>query len=374
MIDLDQLPDIDFVNEDVQHVTNNLITVVEALVERKLYPGDPLRLFLLSIAKIVVQQRVLINHVKRMDHLRYAKGVYLDYLGVASGTERLHAAFARATVRCSLSAPRPAAIAIPVGTRITANGSQLMFVTTDYAEISAGAVTVDVPIECVQPGMIGNDFLVGQLDTLVDPIPFVASVRNTTISSGGSEQESDEAYRERIRLAPEGFSTAGSEGAYKYWAKTASPAIIDVTVSSPSDAVAQIVPLLSGGEIPTQSILDAVADVLSDRTKRPLTDRVVVAAPTKKDYAIDLTYWIGNKDSADITSIQRAVASAVDGYILWQKSKLGRDINPSELIRKVMLAGASRVHVTSPVFAEVDDHEVAVASSTTVTYGGMSDD
>ncbi|MNW67399.1 hypothetical protein D3C74_459810 [compost metagenome] len=68
------------------------------------------------------------------------------------------------------------------------------------------------------------------------------------------------------------------------------------------------------------------------------------------------------------------VTSAVDAYLLWQKSKLGRNINPSELIRRVMTAGALRVDVTSPTFTEVDTLEVAKDAAVNITYGGLADD
>ena len=63
--------------------------------------------------------------------------------------------------------------------------------------------------------------VVGQINTLVDPIAYISSVSNTTASTGGTDTEDDENYRERIQLAPESFSVAGSEGAYIYWARSA---------------------------------------------------------------------------------------------------------------------------------------------------------
>ncbi|WP_233147075.1 baseplate J/gp47 family protein [Paenibacillus selenitireducens] len=309
-----------------------------------------------------------------MDHLKYAFGNFLDHIGARSETNRLAASPAQTTVKFTLSAPRPSAITIPVGTRITGSGSQLFFITKGVAEILPGSLTVDVPCECVQAGTVGNGFLPGQLDTLVDLIPFVATVQNITSSAGGAERESDDSYRERIRTAPEGFSTAGPEGAYQHWAKTASPAIVDVGVSSPSDAVVQVVPLLAGGAPPSQDILDAVAGALNDRRIRPLTDKVVVKAPTMKSFSIEFTYWISRERAAEATAIQAAVIQAVNDYMLWQKSKLGRDINPSELIRRVMVAGASRVNVVKPIFTEVNTSEIATASAPNVTYGGMADD
>jgi len=67
------------------------------------------------------------------------------------------------------------------------------------------------------------------------------------------------------------------------------------------------------------------------------------------------------------------VNNAVSEYVVWQKSKIGRSINPSELVRKVMQAGAKRVEVTSPVYTDLNDTQVAVEGSISVTYGGLED-
>ncbi|MDT2242281.1 baseplate J/gp47 family protein [Paenibacillus larvae] len=72
-------------------------------------------------------------------------------------------------------------------------------------EIKAGKVSGTITTECSIAGDVGNGFLPGQLNVLVDPIPFIQSVTNTTESAGGAEEETDDSYRERIRSAPESF-------------------------------------------------------------------------------------------------------------------------------------------------------------------------
>ena len=70
------------------------------------------------------------------------------------------------------------------------------------------------------------------------------------------------------------------------------------------------------------------------------------------------------------------MAKAVTAYELWQKSVIGRDINPSKLITLVMgIAGVKRVVVTAPEFTVVDtDTSVAVASSKSVKMAGSEDE
>lgn len=372
MSDLKKLPQIEFVSTDVGEIEANIITVYEGLSGRKLAPGDPVRLFLQAIAAIIVQQRILINCAAKQNLLAYAEGTYLDHIGALVGTERLPAKAAQSTIRFTLT-PQPQAVVIPAGTRVTPDG-KTFFATLQSTTVAARSSQIDIVAECTIPGTVGNDWQVGQINKLVDPLPWVQKVENITVSSGGADEEDDDRYRERIRQAPEGFSIAGPEEAYKYWAKLAHQSIIDVSVTSPAPGQIEIRPLLENGEIPSQEILDAVEAICNDKRIRPLTDQVVVSAPEVVSYDIELTYYIAYENASIAAVIQEAITQAVNDYIAWQKAKLGRDINPSELIARVMAAGAKRVEVISPVFAAIEPYQVAIADTVSVQYGGLEDD
>ncbi len=370
-----ELPDIKFVEDDVNKVFEELVTVFQGMTGRILNRADPEMLVLRAYALLFVQQRVLINQVAKGELLRYARGIILDYLGEPN-TTRLQAEPAVTTERFTLSIPLVTPQIIPAGTRIAPDGAEgtIMFATREAVTIPAGNTTADVLIECLTPGVIGNGFLPGQLTTLIDPLPFVASVTNLTTTAGGADTEDDDSYRERIRMAPESFSTAGPEQGYIYWAKTASAAIVDVAAITETPGEVTVLPLLEGGIIPPQEILDAVAEKVNRRKIRPLTDKVTVQAPGAVPYDIVLTYYINRDRAAESAVIQDAVNKAVESYALWQKSKLGRHINPSELISKIMNAGALRVEVVSPVYTPITDLQVAQDANINVTFGGLADD
>ena len=367
---LSSLPEIRFAEKSAQTIESNIITAYEALAERTLYPGDPVRLFLETIAAIIVQQRTLIDYAAKQNLLAYSAGDNLDHIGVLVGTTRIAATAATTTLRFTLSAAQPTAIIIPAGTR-AATEDGLTFATIAGATVAIGSTYVDAAATCTLTGAAGNDLAAGQINKVVDPVAYVASVANTTTSESGADIETDDDYRDRIRLAPESFSVAGPTGAYVYWAKSASSLIVDVSVTSPSAGEVEIRPLLTGGELPDTELLSAVDAVVNDVHIRPLTDQVTVLAPTAVSYDVNLTYYIAGSNSALATSIQTAVTAAVTEYVLWQNTALGRDVNPSELIARIMAAGAKRVAVTTPVFAAVDAGSVAVADTITVTYGGL---
>ena len=131
---------------------------------------------------------------------------------------------------------------------------------------------------------------------------------------------------------------------------------------------------MEDGELPSEEIIQAAQDYLQDEQIRPLTDRVTVKAPPTVDYDLELAYYINNSDSTSASTIQSKVNAAVEEYIVWQRSKIGRDINPSELIQRVVSAGAKRVEVVKPVFQRIAKDAVAKLGTKKVTYGGVEDD
>lgn len=334
--------------------------------------GDPVRLFLESIAAIIVQQRILIDYTGKQNLLAYAEKDYLEHIGVLVGTDRLQATAAMTTFKIALSEARNQNIIIPAGTRATP-GNDVFFATKEAVVVSTGELSIEVEAVCTEVGSKGNGYTPGQINKIVDPLPWVASIVNLTTSEGGSETEGDDPYRERIHQAPEQFSCAGPDGAYEYHAKRASALIHDVSVDSPCPCEVEIRPLLNNGEMPGQEIIDVVANILNTRNIRPLTDHVTVLAPEKLSYDIDLTYWIDKDDATNATAIKTAIDQAVNAYIAWQKEKLGRDLNPTELIYRLRSAGAKRVEVVNPVFTVVAKGQIAIMDALDVKFGGLED-
>lgn len=372
MSKLDNLADIVFVDADADEVESYVIGRYEAITGRTLAKGDPVRLFLLTIAALIVLLLNKINETGKQNLLRYATGDNLDHLGALVGVERIPAKAAVTTMRIRLSAKLQTATIIPAGTRFTA-GDNVFFALDAPLVIDAGATSADGSATCLTKGELGNGYVAGQLKTLVDPVPYVDSVANITTSEGGAEVQADDSYREDIRLAPENFSTAGPEGAYIYHAKRASTKIADVTIWSPEAGKVEVRPLLAGGEIPGEELLSQVKATLDDKRVRPLTDKVSVLAPEVVNYAIDVSYYIDRDNETQAGAIQSAVNKAVNDFVLWQKSKLGRDVNPSELIARIMTAGAKRVAVAAPAYAKLTQTQVAICTDTKVTLGGIED-
>ena len=72
-------------------------------------------------------------------------------------------------------------------------------------------------------------------------------------------------------------------------------------------------------------------------------------------------------------AIEKRVNEAVTDFAAWQKEKLGRDINPTELYYRIRAAGAKRAEITEPIFTPVGIGAVAIADVQTVTLEGLED-
>lgn len=375
------LPDISFIEyKTVDDVKANMVADYEAYMTEA--TGKPYTLprvsrdrFKLYAAAAQIYQAMKYVDIKgKMDTVKYSVGDFLDLLGAfRCGATRNQAAAAVTTIRFTLSAARASVTAIPQGTRIAAG--QLFFETSVYTEIPAGDLTADIPATCMTAGETGNGLAPGELKTLVDPVPYVQSVENTSTSSGGADRESDESFAARIFIAPGKYSTAGSRNGYEYHVQDYSSAIGGVHVSSDQAAgTVDIVFVMADGSLPSAEMISAMSQHMSAETLRPMNDLVTVRAPAEVKYTVSLTYYINQSDNNRAVAIQQAVSAAVDSYVAWQR-KIGRDINPSKLLALVMGAGAKRAQITAPIFTAIPADSIAAIDGTaSITYGGLEDD
>jgi len=377
------LPDISFIENDtldamMQRLVGNYEKRYKEVTGKTVSLGaaDPARIQLYAVALDLYQIEQYVDRAGKQDLLKYSYGGFLDNLAAGRRVTRRPAASARTTLRFTLSATKTYASAIPAGTRVT-NGDGVYFKTLEYSEVPAGDSYVDVEAECTTPGVAGNGFLAGQVNLLADPLPYVEKAANVSTSEGGTDLEDDLSLAERTYLAPSGFSTAGPQDAYTYWTKTRNTDVGSVRpVSNQAAGTVTVYVLMRDGTLPGAEVLADLTEFLKDREIRPMTDLVTVSAPTVKSFSITLTYYIARSNQASASAIQGQVDAAIADFITWQTTEIGRDINQTELIRRVREAGAKRVVVTAPEFTTVAATEVAqlAKNGLAVTYGGLEDD
>ena len=368
------LPDVAYTQVDTSEVENSIVAIVEAILKITLYPADPLRLFLSSLAAIVAMQNAELDRNNKMNLLRYAKGVFLDHLGAFLHVFRLDEFPAKTTLKFKLQAPRNIPTTIPLRTRATAD-SKIFFATDAILIIPAGELCGEIAATSLTYGIAGNGIIKGKIDKIVDLIPGVESVENTEITTGGSNLEDDESFRLRIHLAPASFSTAGSTLSYIYWALTAHGNISDVSVISPLPGVVNVFVMLKNGVIPDAdgAEIEAAIEILNEEQHRPLTDFVTVYPINHEPVDYSIEWFITSNQATQFNEINERVKEAVKNYEAWQVERVGRDIVPDRLIKMCLEAGAKRVVLEDLYFTHIDKSSVAnfIENPDRIIFGGV---
>ena len=373
--------DYQFIPTDTSTIVSQLISAYERIVGLTVHPASPERLFIQWIADVIIKERVLNNYTGNQNLPSRAEGQNLDALGeLFFLKERPPAKPSVCTMRFYISEAQESAVLIPIGTQVTGTGIELIWQTTADAYISEGNTYVDVMVECMTAGVIGNGYAIGQINTIVEPYAYYDKCENITETDAGSDVSSDEEYFNLMRESQDAFSNAGAKGGYIYFAKQVSIEISDVVANTPSPGQVNLYILMNDGTAAGTEIKNAVLAACNDDFVRPLTDYVVVEDPEPASYDIQFTYYIPNNLSLSASEVESAVNDAVDQYIKWQNAKLGRDINPSYLMGLLMQTGIKRVDLVYPEYASLSDGsdntapEIAIVDTITITNGGYENE
>jgi phage-related baseplate assembly protein len=368
-LDLTSLPEPSFVERDAAAVTSEMVAMFEAMTGRTLYPAQPERVEIDVVAYREMLVRIGIQAAAKQNLLAYATDTHLDHLAAFYDVTRLAAAAARTTLLFSVDPPRPAAVAIPAGTRVQTKNGKIAFATTVQVVLPAGEASVAVPAVAATPGTGANGYLPGEIANLVDSLD-VDAVANTTTSYGGLAAEDDDRLRTRTQIATEAFSTCGPVDAYRFWALSAHQGIVDVAVVSPSAGVVHVHPLMADG-LPGSEVIAQVAALLLGDKVRPLTDLVKVLPPVSRDYAVHVAVTVqGGHDAATVAG---AAHKALLAYASGRAARLGRDIVPAQVISAAAVTGVHDVEVLSPGLMVLAAAEWAHCTGVTVDVAGVAD-
>lgn len=376
-----------FVDMDTQELEASLVALFTDVAGYSPQPGSPERLFLHVLSNTLLMAYAKLNWTGNQNLLRFSEGEHLDELvRMFFVRERQPARAAQTTMKFTISKAQTRAIIIPKGTRVTDKNRTLYWATDAALEIKAGRTEVSGRVTCQTPGVSGNGWEPGQINTLVDIFDFYDTCTNTTRSDGGSDLQTDEELREAARLSMDGYSTAGPYGGYVYRTKQVSTEISDVKPYTPEPGKVSIVAITRDGKPASEELKKRILEANNDDTVRPMTDLVVMEDPEEVEYNIDLTYYLV-KNGPSTAVIEAAVTAAVNEYIAWQCEEMGRDINPSRLIQMVMATGVKRVEVREPAYKVLRNGQktghrletegvpqLAKIKTKILTNGGLEDD
>lgn len=339
--------DVKVVDDDLAKVLAETIADYEQRSSKTLQPAHIERLLINTYAYREALVRQSLNEAYRQQHPRFATGLMLDLCGDDVNTPRLEASAARCTIRFTAGLSGVQTVYIPVGTQVAVD--DIVFATIEAAELSAARKQADLQAVCTQSGSAGNGWAAGQISNLLTAFSDGLNVKaaNISVPSGGADVETDDAYRERILLAPESFSVAGSVGAYEYFARRVTPTICDVHVDNkktasdePIGGQVQVTVLTKNG-LPSEELLREVGKALSHERVRPLCDTVTVSAPTAVDYALDaeLVLLTGVNPAEAVAAAEQAWSA----YEAARREELGKDIVPLDIQTALKVAGVYNV-------------------------------
>jgi phage-related baseplate assembly protein len=361
-----------FTEDDPAQVLPDVVREYEDIAGRTVADADPEMLMLKTLAYRESLARNAVNHTGRQNLLKYSSGVALEEIGYEFDVQRLPASAALCTIKYFLSAGHPGAL-IPQDNRVRSGDGRVIFKTMADTNVPAGQQTIEILAECTTSGEDGNDYIAGDINTMLDPITYVTAAGNTDTSAGGADEETDEQLRERIRLARSAFSVAGPEDAYKVFALSASPDIVDVAVKTTNPGEVTIYPLLRNGVMPTSAVLAAVLAVCDDTKVRPLNDAVLTAAPTEISYDIEAELTL-NKGAIQATELQ-ASYDAANAFKTARANTLGLDVMRSELIRLLKGSKVYDVNLVQPAANIIaDKNEYPKIGTITITVTGIANE
>ena len=337
-----------FVERDLAVIEAEIVAQYQALTGRTLYPAQVENLILKVVALRELLLRNQLQHAGEQMLVSFSTAPILDYVGELVGVTRLGATAASCTLRFTLVAGH-GGVVIPAGTRVASVDGRAVFEIQAATAVASGTNTVDINAVCLQVGTVGNGYTAGRINTILDPQAYISATANTNTTAGGAESEGDEELRERIRLAPASFSNAGSAGAYKFHARGANPAIVDVAVTSPSPGAVYIYPLMEDGSTTPTQVLNAVAAACNGERVRPLTDTVVVQSPTRINYSlqVDLVLY----DYADPAVVVTAVQTALQAFVDERRTQLGKDVVDTQIVRVCQIDGVYSLAL--PTFSNI---------------------
>lgn len=186
--------------------------------------------------------------------------------------------------------------------------------------------------------------------------------------------ESDTRFRTRIQLSPEGYTTAGSVGSYIFWGLSASPQVKDIDVYMPTPGQVMVTILSTEDDgTPAQELLDTVEAALNAKDIRPLTDEVLIQAPTQI-FHYDLIANLYFYEGPDPNVVKEVALEKVTEYVAGNHL-LGHDITESGLHAALHQPGVQRVEIISPDGGTivVDNTETAICDSIELTIQGVDE-
>ncbi|QNM15524.1 baseplate J/gp47 family protein [Fusobacterium hominis] len=362
--------DIELINSDPKKIYEEGLKIYKELSGEDIPPASILSYELSTFAALLGNIKAEMNRVALENYLPYAHGVRLDLKGTMYGDrgKRLQANKSRTTMRCNISQPVNRDVYIAKGTRFI-NG-EYIFKTEQIYKIAEGKTYIDVVAVCESAGETPK-ILKGELNQIVDRYDYFESCENITDVTGGSDEENDDMYRARLEEIPESFTSAGSDGAYKYWTKKASSLVTDVEIISPTPNNLEIYVVNKQEKLSTEE-KNKIKAFLEQPNIKALNDKIIIKDPTIHEYTIDLRYTLYRDAVISKSTIEDILKKELKNFT--EKFNLGRSLNIQDIIGICKsLKEVKKVEIVSPSEYQAGKTTICKCTKINLSYAGSDD-
>lgn len=274
-----------FTTPTLPEITARIKSDVQSrLGTQPLLPNSVLSILSVALAGAIYLLYGFLSWAFRQCFTDTSEAEFLDADGSEVGVVRLEASFASGNVTFTGTNGST----VPSGTSLQRSDG-VLFTTQAIGTISGGTATVEVQAD--DAGSAGNT-AEGIILTLTSPVVGVSA--SAAVASGGidggTERETDEAYRARILARKRNPPQGGSESDYEAWALSVSGVTRAwVTSDLGTVNVAIVADEAVDGPIPSPTLVAETQAYID--TVRPVTAELTVYAPTalEVDFEIQLS-------------------------------------------------------------------------------------
>ncbi len=301
--------------------------------------------------------------LKRQVFPQTAGGEFLELHAGQKGLSRQGAALASGTLTFSRQSALTYPLTIPLGTICTLEGDEaIRYVTTQAAELDAGALSVTVPAAAEQGGVQANA-AAGTVTRMVTPPVGIEAVTNESPFTGGADAETDDQLRARLLQLLRNQSNGANRAFFTNFAMGYDGVYSANTVAA-ADAAGTVQVYVCGqdGGVPDELLAEIQAG-LNAVKEINVTATVANAEEVAADFACRLQpadpYQL-----SDITAACEAIVRAYAGAL-----QIGEPFVVAQAIQRMMAAGLIENYQLYSYTADVspEPHQRAVLGTLLLT-------
>jgi phage-related baseplate assembly protein len=165
------------------------------------------------------------------------------------------------------------------------------------------------------------------------------------VGSTAAVIEEDAAFRRRIQLAPEAYSSAGAKGAYIFHALTIDPTVFDAWAWRPQPGHVNVVLAGIDGTAVSDTVVAKLVDLFAQEDKTPLTDSVSVTKAQRVDYTVQMTLQIPR--GPDPALIVSRAEAAIRAYAA-ERCRIKHTVFRNGLTAAAKVSGVENVVMGAP--------------------------